>query len=169
MIRKPFLVFLWGLTGSTAALAQQSEPTDLRAEDYREIQQLVAAYSYALDTGAANGDMYAGLFTEQGEFASPFDTIRGYADLKAFASGHRGGQGPAYVRNFATNVLIEPAEGGAVGKVYVMVVNIGEGGAESSIFTGGHFEDRYVRTDDGWRFARREFVPSRSGSAEGAH
>lgn len=146
----------------------QLSGTALSAEDYREIQQLVAAYSYALDTGAGEGDMYAELFTSDGSFVSPFATIQGHADLKAFASGHRGGQGPAYVRNFATNVLIEPADDGATGKVYVMVVNLGEGGEPSSIFTGGHFEDRYVRTDDGWRFARREFIPSRAGSADAA-
>src|SRR5262249_32489401 len=29
--------------------------------------------------------------------------------------------------------------------------------------TGGHYEDVYVKTSDGWRFKKRDFIPSKSG------
>jgi hypothetical protein len=80
-----------------------------------------------------------------------------------FASGHRPGQGPAYVRNFATNVKLEPTATGARGRVYGVVIAIGENNQPSSVFAGGHFEDTYAKTQAGWRFKRRQFVPSEGG------
>lgn len=147
------------VAASGAARAQQ--PSTLAPEDYVAIQQLVARYPYALDTGEEKGHAYANLFAEDGEFVSPVATITGRASLAEFANGHRPGQGPLLVRNFATNLLIQPAPNGATGKQYGVVINLGENGEPSSIFAGGHFEDVYVKTSDGWRIKRREFVPSR--------
>jgi ankyrin repeat protein len=140
-----------------------SEAT-LTSQDRIAIQQLVAQYPYALDTGQDGGRTYANLFAEDGEFVSPAGTITGRAALADFANAHRPGQGPLAVRNFAANLLIEPSATGATGTQYGVVISFGEGDAPSSIFTGGHFEDVYVRTADGWRVRRREFVPSRGGA-----
>lgn len=142
--------------------------TTLPAQDVLDIQALVSRYGYVLDNGAEGGRAYADLFTDDGVFASPQATVTGREALLKFASGHRPGQGPAYVRNFAMNMLVEPAPEGARGKVYAVVIAIGENapgqqGAESSIFTGGHFEDVYAKTANGWRFKRRQFVPSEGG------
>jgi hypothetical protein len=138
----------------------------LSAEDVLDIQQLVARYGYVLDNGAEGGKAYADLFTPDGVFASPQATVTGREALLKFASGHRPGQGPAYVRNFATNVKLEPgltADGGARGRVYGVVIAIGENNQPSSVFAGGHFEDTYAKTQAGWRFKRRQFVPSEGG------
>ena len=135
----------------------------LYPQDVLDIQQLVARYGYVLDNGAEGGKAYADLFTDDGVFASPQATVSGREALLKFASGHRPGQGPAYVRNFATNVRLEPTADGARGKVYGVVIAIGENNQPSSVFTGGHFEDTYARTQAGWRFKRRQFVPSEGG------
>jgi hypothetical protein len=136
----------------------------LPAEDVLDIQQLVARYGNVLDSGSEGGKAYADLFTDDGVFASPQATVTGREALLKFAAGHRPGQGPAYVRNFAANVVVEPtADGGARGKVYGVVIAIGENGQPSSIFAGGHFEDVYAKTQAGWRFKRRQFVPSVGG------
>jgi hypothetical protein len=140
----------------------------LTPQDVLDIQALVSRYGYVLDNGAEGGRAYADLFTDDGVFASPQATVTGREALLKFASGHRPGQGPAYVRNFAMNMLVEPAPEGARGKVYGVVIAIGENapgqqGAESSIFTGGHFEDVYTKTANGWRFKRRQFLPSQGG------
>jgi hypothetical protein len=133
-------------------------------QDVLDIQQLVARYGYVLDNGAEGGKAYADLFTDDGVFASPQATVSGREALLKFASGHRPGQGPAYVRNFATNVRVEPTpDGNAKGKVYAVVIAIGENNQPSSVFAGGHFEDVYARTQAGWRFKRRQFVPSEGG------
>ena len=132
-------------------------------QDVLDIQQLVARYGYVLDNGAEGGKAYADLFTDDGVFASPQATVSGREALLKFASGHRPGQGPGYVRNFATNVKLEPTADGARGRVYAVVIAIGENNQPSSVFTGGHFEDVYARTHGGWRFKRRQFVPSEGG------
>jgi hypothetical protein len=132
-------------------------------QDVLDIQQLVARYGYVLDNGAEGGKAYADLFTDDGVFASPQATVSGRDALLKFASGHRPGQGPAYVRNFATNVKVEPTADGARGRVYAVVIAIGENNQPSSVFTGGHFEDTYARTQAGWRFKRRQFVPNEGG------
>jgi SnoaL-like domain len=139
--------------GSQAALAP---------EDYIEIQQVVASYPFALDTGADSGALYADLFTTDGMFVSGDMKIAGRESLKAFAWHHRPGQGPLYVRNFSTNSLIEPSAGGATGKAYALVLDLGENGKPSSLLGGGHYEDVYVKTADGWRIKRREFIPSKT-------
>jgi hypothetical protein len=135
----------------------------LSAEDVLEIQEIVARYGNYLDSGAEAGKAWADLFTDDGVFATPQTTVTGREALLKFSSGHRPGQGPAYIRNFATNVLVEPTAEGARGKVYAVVIAIGENSQPSSIFAGGHFEDTYAKTQAGWRFKRRQFVPSQGG------
>jgi hypothetical protein len=135
----------------------------LSPQDVLDIQQLVSRYGYVLDSGAEGGKAYADLFTDDGVFASPQATVTGREALLKFASGHRPGQGPAYVRNFATNAKLEPTADGARGRVYAVVIAIGENNQPSSVFAGGHFEDTYAKTQAGWRFKRRQFVPNEGG------
>jgi hypothetical protein len=134
----------------------------LAPEDYVEIQQVVATYPFALDTGADSGAMFADLFSADGAFVAGDMKIEGRDKLKAFAFGHRPGQGPLYVRNFSTNSVIEPSPTGAIGKAYAAVIDLGEGGRPSALLAGGHYEDAYVKTAEGWRIKRREFIPSKT-------
>ena len=69
--------------------------------------------------------------------------------------------GAQYVRHFITNHVIEPSPGGAIGKEYAVIIDIGEGGKPSGIFLGGRYDDEYVKTPEGWRFKMRTFTPSR--------
>jgi SnoaL-like domain len=148
--------------------AQQAAPTrtqagtPLTAQDFLDIQQLVARYAYAMDSGADNGFAYADLFTLDGEFVSPTGTIKGREALAAagrsgFVNGHKPANG---VSHFIVNNVVTPSAEGATGKQYVVLVNIGEddkpGGSFSDV--GGHYEDVYVKTSQGWKFKRREFV-----------
>jgi len=134
----------------------------LAPEDYVEIQQVVSAYPFALDTGADHGAMFASLFTPDGAFVSGDMKIEGAKKLENFAYGHRPGQGPLYVRNFSTNLVIEPSPNGATGKAYAVVIALGEGGKPSALVGGGHYEDEYVKTVAGWRIRRREFIASKT-------
>jgi hypothetical protein len=160
---------LFGLliTMSSAGTAQQRTPSArspqaLSPMDYIEIQQLVARYGYALDSGApeGTGGDYAGLFTADGEFVGPGipDNTQGREKLGSLARIQPGGRrGPTYVSHFLMNHLIEPSPDGAKGTVYLLVINFGENGKASSLSMGGHYDDVYVRTADGWRFKRRQF------------
>jgi hypothetical protein len=131
--------------------------TALTAEDFIEIQQLVSRYPYALDQNPDEGKSYANLFTTDGIFGRP--RTEGRTAMAPMAS--REPHGPRYTRHFLTNHVIDAMpDGGATGKQYLVVADIGENGAPSSIFLGGHYEDVYARTPEGWRFKMRTFIPS---------
>ena len=157
-----------GLAAVGPARAQESgrrapaKVAALAPQDYLDIQQLVARYAFALDSGADGGNAYADLFTPDGEFVLPTGPIRGRAALAEFGrSGFVDGHKPANgVSHFIMNHVIDPAPGGASGKEYVVLVNIGEGDKPGGEFSsvGGHYEDAYVKTSRGWKFQRREFI-----------
>jgi hypothetical protein len=150
--------------GSAKPLAAVKAP--LTADDYLAIRALANTYAYGLDTGADKGGLYASVFTDDAEFhgppavpgGKPFDA-RGREALRQFALVDRG---PAYVRHFMTNHLIESSPEGARGKVYLLVIDIAQGGKPTSVNMGGHYEDVYVKTAAGWRIKSRNFFRSKS-------
>jgi hypothetical protein len=134
--------------------------SSLTAADYLQIQQLVSSYGHALDSGygkGENGEAYANLYTTDGSFAGAV----GHEQLVVL--GKIQPRGPDYVRHFLTNHVIEPTSEGARGKEYLVVIDVGENGKPSSLFLGGHYEENYVRTADGWRMKERRLFPPRSG------
>jgi hypothetical protein len=148
----------------------KSEPSDnvtapngsLSVWDYMQIEQLVASYGHALDSGFGkgdNGDAYASLYTKDG---LAFLNTRGYDALAALAREQP--RGPNYVRHYITHHLIDPSPEGATGKAYLAVLDIGEHGKPNTVFLGGHYEDTYVRTPDGWRIKTRNLRPARHGA-----
>ncbi len=137
--------------------------------DYIEIQQLAIKYSYGLDTAADNGYMYADVFTPDGEFVGRTVPLTQGREALARVARSVKKANPMYVRHFIANHVIDPSPEGATGKVYVMVVDCEEW-QPSSINIGGHYEDTYVRTPDGWRIKRRDarnFGPPRTVPAAG--
>ena len=129
----------------------------LTAEDYIEIQQLLARYSFALDTGADNGYMYADLYVPDGVF----NKAKGRDAIAALARGGR--RGPTNVRNLASFPIIRPSPEGATGIQYAQAINFGENRQPTELDHFGHYEDVYVKTANGWRFQSRTFV-NESGS-----
>ena len=59
------------------------------------------------------------------------------------------------------NPVIDVTPDGVTGKQYLIVANIGENNQPGGEFstTGGHYEDAYAKTSNGWRFRRRELIP----------
>ena len=140
--------------------SRRANPGRLTAEDYIEIQQLVARYPYALDQNPDEGLSYANLFTPDAVFRQP--RTEGRQNLATMAS--RAPHGAKYTRHFLANHVIEATPDGAVGKQYLVAVDIGESGQPSSIFLGGHYEDVYAKTPEGWRFKTRTFIASATGT-----
>jgi len=166
--------------GISAALvtlrAQKPGPNvpSLTALDYIQIQQLVAHYSYALDTGADNGYLYADLFAPDGVMHSRLPGEAQKSDYKGRENLARlarinpnpsggGTRGPLKVSHFLTNHVIYPSPEGATGKEYLVIIDLAEDGKPGTVRQGGHYEDVYVKTPQGWRFKRREMIQSRSG------
>lgn len=151
------------VAGTAARTTVQNQ---LSADDQIEIQRLIARSAFALDTAADRGGAYAQLFTADGTFmtktALPVE-IKGRTQLAAFASGDITHRGPAFVRDYLTNTIINPSRDGATGRVYVVWIEVGENGNPGAIQGGGHYDDEYVKTRDGWRISKRTFVPSKLG------
>jgi hypothetical protein len=61
--------------------------------------------------------------------------------------------------------LIEATADGAIGKQYVVVVDIGPGGKGSSVYLGAQYQDVYVKTAQGWRFKSRTEFDSKKATA----
>jgi hypothetical protein len=56
------------------------------------------------------------------------------------------------------NHVIEPAPGGAIGRVYLVAVGLD--GVPGKVEAQGRYEDVYVKTGQGWRFKSRVHVLS---------
>src|SRR5262245_14669611 len=137
-----------------------TQQTSLTATDYLEIAQLVASYGHALDSGygkGENGEAYANLYTADASFAGS----TGHDQLVRL--GQIQPRGPDFVRHYLTNHVIEPIPGGAKGKEFLAVIDNGENGKPSSLFLGGHYEDTYVKTPQGWRIKTRQLLRPQSG------
>ena len=151
------IVFVTAVGGQQRTAAQRQAPA-LTAMDYIEIQQLVSNYPYGLEGNTDDGESYANLFAPGAVFGRP--RTEGHENLKALANTQP--RGAKYVRHFITNHVIEPAPGGgAIGKEYAVIIDIGENGNPSGIALGGRYDDEYVKTAQGWKFKSRTFTPSR--------
>src|SRR5215468_11713536 len=179
-------VALAALVGTTSGQVKSTvKAMALTPMDYIEIRQLVNRYAFALDTGSNNGYDYADLFAADGEFIRPY--AKGREQLAALARG--GKLGPNNTVHYIMNHVIEPSPEGATGKEYLIEFDwdlapapTGGGGNRGAASgpangwdlvgrkagelarTGGHYEDVYVKTATGWRFKKRDFIPSRSGA-----
>ena len=120
----------------------------------------MARYAYAVDTHADNGNAYAELFVPDGVFGKTTGRAA-LAKLALSTQADRGG--PSYTRHYLTNVIIYPTPEGARGSQYLVAIDVSEGGKPSSVVHGGRYDDRYVRTPEGWRFKDRQYIPSRIG------
>ena len=151
-----------------APSAARGERSRLSPSDTIEIQQLIARSAYALDTASGRGDAYAQLFTPDGALARTAQPVevKGRAQLAAFALGDLTHRGPAYVREYMTNYIVQPSPKGATARIYVVWIEVGENGSPGVIQGGGHYEDEYVKTRDGWRISKRTLVASRLGSRD---
>ena len=162
------VVSIVGARHSPGVAAQQRGSSRLTADDYIAIRQLVARYTFILNTAANNGADYADLFTTDGVMigrAVPFS--QGREQLSALGRLGRSARNPGgtlQVRHYAMNHVITPTADGATGMQYLAVVFPGDGQKQpGSVNQGGRFDDVYAKTPQGWRFKRRVYLPSREG------
>jgi hypothetical protein len=155
------IVALLAIPAGWALRAQTPRRTTLAAGDYIEIQQLVARYPYAVDMHGGDGSAYAALFTPDGSFGTQAKGTAQLAELAAKTNPDR--SGPAFTRHFVTNVVIKPSPEGATGRSYLVALDIFEGGTPTTILHGGHYDDVYVKTPQGWRIKSRTYVRSEIG------
>jgi hypothetical protein len=147
---------------------QSTAPASTLTErDRVEIQELVARYARALSTCAAKD--YANLFTPDGVFVS--DDFRGARHRELYGkSGRLVGRAKLmelveteeFCLSPKANAPGRPASGGAARPAPTVAIEPSPEGARgtASLGNGGHYEDVYVKTSNGWRFkSRTVFMP----------
>ncbi len=153
------ILTLVGLQAQQRVTTSSGPSGTLTPIDYIEIRQLAARYGHAVDTGAGDGDAYASLFAPDGAFLDPAGRpTTGQENLAALA--RRTARGPQTAWHYIVNHIIEPTPEGAVGKQFLVHFRYGDPDEPNGVFGGGHYNDVYVKTPDGWRFKSRQFIPS---------
>jgi SnoaL-like domain len=143
----------------------------LTTQDYVEIEQLIARYSFGIDACSNAGYDYADLYTADGEFAVSNQWGGGGTrtfvttgrEALARVAGGRDGKcvdpktSPGYgISHLTVNNVITPTATGAVGKSYLLAIGIGKD--PTQIERQGGYEDVYVKTPAGWKFKTRTHV-----------
>ena len=141
-IKQLFAVSAFALVAFTAQAA------NLTTQDIVEIQQLYAKYNHAIDS--LNGEAWADTFTPDGVFNVSFV---GREALIGFVNKTWAGMGGAHRRHWNSNMTVTGTAEGADGSVYLMLWDVGV--KPQTIFTTGMYEDKLVKTKDGWRFKSR--------------
>jgi len=127
----------------------------------RECTRLTVEYCHFVDHGEAS--KIAGQFTRDGVWTSGETTMTGQNELRA-GFGRRQALSGRRSRHVCDNVLIHVIdEDNATGVVYLTLYRhddpqnaaVRPSGVPAIV---GEYRDRFVRTSEGWRFARREVV-----------
>ena len=124
----------------------------------RECERLVTAYCHHVDHGEA--ERIAELFTHDGVWSSVEVTLDGREEIRK-AMAQRQANAARMSRHVCNNFLIDVVdEDNAEGTVYLTLYRYdGKEGRRLSPLEGpmmvGEYRDRFSRTSDGWRIARR--------------
>jgi SnoaL-like domain len=125
----------------------------LSADDRLDIQQLVARYNFALDSG--NGEEFASCFVADGRFDYTADLrVEGQEKLREFPAMVAG---LGLIRHMVSSFLIDGDGDQATSRCYCQVFGINRNGS-AYVVSQGAYEDRVIRTDAGWRFRERRYI-----------
>ncbi len=125
----------------------------LSLADRLDIQELLARYNHAIDSGDAAA--WAATFTADGTFTSGGRTHAGSEALRAFATDFAGRLPGS--RHWNDNLIIEGAGDEATARCYLQLLKTG-GGEPATLVTTARYEDTLRRVAGAWRFASRTVV-----------
>lgn len=140
-----------------------SDPTlsaEARAEILAACERLSLDYAFLADAGRMED--WSHLFAEDGVLALPGAEMKGRPAILKAVSGPRGEIASIHSM---TNIRIDVESGTeASGLVYITAFQVPkkDGVAAMAAIAPsvvGQYTDEYVKTADGWRFARRAFTP----------
>lgn len=130
-----------------------------RLADERECEALIIKYTHLVDFGAASE--IADLFTEDGTWRAPDFAMEGRDGIRA-GFERREGVTRRQSRHVCTNIAVTIDGDEATGLCYLVNFRHDSptGQAEKPAPAGlpkfvGEYHDRFVRTDEGWRFIDR--------------
>jgi ketosteroid isomerase-like protein len=119
-------------------------------EDIEEIRRLRMKYHYLINEGLL--DRAAEIYAEDARVVwSSFGTAHGHDEIVALFKSL-----PAdFVKHFVSNHIVDVAGDEATGVAYVDARYASDG---ESYFIAGKYDERYRRTEDGWRISETVLV-----------
>ena len=124
--------------------------------DERAIERLT--YEYALRNDLFDVEGMMELWAPDGVFDMTAFGMRshdGHAAVRAYFEKER--EVLSHIMHVTSNHLVEVDGDEAAGTAYFLAVAVTRQGNENQ--ARGYYDDRYVRTPDGWRFRSRRTVP----------
>ena len=131
-----------------------------RVADEADIRNVITRLAHLADDGDLNE--YVTLFTDDGVWERPGETIRGRRDLLAGAEQRRqsGLQGPGTNTHHVNTTLWVQLDGPDEASAQSYFLFVGDTDtAAPAIRSIGRYLDTFRRTPDGWKFASRKIVP----------
>ena len=160
-----------GLAGVVAALvlaagACESGSSAAEADAFVEraivdaCESLVA--SYAIYRDRPDPAAYAATFAEDGELVLPFGTFRGREALERRLAESAGKTVSRHFMSTTEIRVIDARNASGISYAMIFVEPASPDGPPptSGPFAIGEYHDTFRLTDEGWKFARREFVPA---------
>ena len=153
------LVAAMALVGVGVAIGWTSAPGSaaaaagtLTAQDYAEIEQLYWRYNHGGDF--RDSELWLSAFADDAVFTVVGGrTLRGMDELEAMRVERDAGHGDRGRRHWNNGWRIVPTAEGAAARVYWIVVDVA--GGQPFTDRSGYYDDKYVRTADGWRIKER--------------
>ncbi len=143
-----------------------SEAEQQRLVDHAAIVQLTIDYCWALDTGDWDGLRI--IFTPDATADLGANGQRGIDEIIDRVSDALGPLDDSQHMVSNHQITFDADGDAASGRCYLQAQHIRHGvDGEPLYMVAGRYEDRYVRTPDGWRIAQRRIVPMwRRGNTE---
>jgi hypothetical protein len=125
-------------------------------DDIEAIRRLTHEYGFYYDT--RQRDRWAALFVEDAVLdLTSIGLPRSVRRDEIASSAEVASQGTAHWFHLCSNQIIDVDGATATGTCYVRGYTRSHDGTDN--VNAGYYEDQYVRTDAGWRFAARTFRP----------
>jgi 3-phenylpropionate/cinnamic acid dioxygenase small subunit len=167
---KKMLVSLFALVLFGVSIAGQAgAPPAVSAEDQRQIRDLISAYSYTYD--GKDIEDYLALFTKDCVWeaypsgaSTPMVKAANREELRAVTTQRLAmlQQKGIQSRHYQTNtLLVARADGQVEGKTLLNLVWQMPGEKPYTVTTGV-YRDLFVKTEGGWKFAKRTFLMDQS-------
>lgn len=123
-------------------------------EDKLAIRELIARYSFAIDSGDIKA--WVDCFTEDGAFESPFGTFKGSTALHQYISERTAERRSKQIqlRHLLTNIIIDIQGNRAKAKCYLLLLLVMPEGVQ--LLTTGVYNDELRKMGGAWRFSHRK-------------
>jgi uncharacterized protein (TIGR02246 family) len=131
----------------------------ITAEDRVEICELIARYNRAIDTGDV--EAWVATFAPDGEFEGVVGHFRGRDELAQFVRAYN--EDPKYEefrvgQHWVNNIIVD-ADGDDAATVFAHQLMIRPQGTVGEINLMAWYDDRVVKLDGRWLFAKRKVNP----------